>query len=263
MAAAQNPAAKGPAHSPVLYLHQGHATGCRYVADLPVGHASTAVRGLITEVRILSVAYLSQMRALSVLSVTLLLAACASPINQYNAANYHDSGLRAERAGNYQLAETNYERALINARLGHSPDAGVSMAMYNLGRVKGYLCKYDESQQLLSEALALEEKVSGPESGISTMRLFELARLHFDREQYEASLPYFARAIPAVQRLGIESSDPIAFADALDQYATALGETGRSQESSDRKREAAALRASNPDKSAVFKPVSYNQPCNK
>jgi len=201
------------------------------------------------------------MRVLIFLGFTMLLAGCANPINQHNAAKYHDWGLEAEQAGNYQLAERNYERALINARLGHSPDAGVSMAMYNLGRVKGHLCKYDESQQLLTEALKLEEKVTGPNSGITTMRLFELARLHFDREQYEASLPYFARGIPVVIKLGIETSDPIALADALDQYSIALGKTGKQQESADRKQEADELRTKNPGKSARFKPVSFPKAC--
>src|SRR5690242_20610605 len=100
------------------------------------------------------------MRTLVVLGLTLLGAGCANPINQHNAAKYHEWGEEAERAGNYQLAERNYYRALVNARVGRSPDAGVSMAMYNLGRVKGYLCKYDESEQLLTEALNLEEKVT-------------------------------------------------------------------------------------------------------
>lgn len=203
------------------------------------------------------------MRVLVLISLMILIAGCANPINQHNAAKYHDWGQEAERARNYQLAERNYERALLNAQLGNSPDAGVSMAMYNLGRVKGYLCKYDESLRLLTEALKLEEKVTGPDSGITTMRLFELARLHFDREQYEASIPYFERGIPAVRKLAVETSDPIAFADVLDQYSVVLAKTGKPQESAERKQEADMLRAKNPGKSARFRPVSYNQTCAK
>ncbi|MDX2253313.1 MAG: tetratricopeptide repeat protein [Nitrospira sp.] len=201
------------------------------------------------------------MRTLVIVFLALALASCANPINQHTAAKYHGWGSEAERAGDYTLAERNYERSLVNARLGHSPDASLSMAMYNLGRVKGYLCKYDEAEHLLAEALELEEKVTGPDSGITTMRLFELARLHFDRERYAASLPYFSRAIPVVRKLGVESSDPIGLADVLDQYAIALGKTGHSAEGADRKREADALRAKNHGKIAGFKPISYNQPC--
>ncbi len=201
------------------------------------------------------------MRTLVIVSFTLALASCANPINQHTAAKYHGWGQEAEQTGNYALAERNYERALANARLGHSPDAGLSMAMYNLGRVKGYLCKYDQAEQLLTEALKLEEKVTGPDSGVTTMRLFELARLQFDREQYAASLPYFVRAVPAVKKLGVESSDPIALADVLDQYSIALGKMGQSMESAEHKREADALRTKSPGKAARFKPISYNQPC--
>lgn len=201
------------------------------------------------------------MPTLVIFFLAVALASCVNPINQHTAAKYHSWGHDAEQAGNYTLAELNYERALANARLGHSPDAGISMAMYNLGRVKGYLCKYDEAEQLLAEALKIEEKVTGPESGITTMRLFELAHLHFDRERYAASLSYFSRAIPVVKKLGVESSDPIAFADVLDQYAIALGKTGHSTEGTDRKREADVLRAKYPGKTAGFKPISYKQQC--
>jgi tetratricopeptide (TPR) repeat protein len=133
-----------------------------------------------------------------------LLAGCANPINQKTVSNYYEWGLKAELAGDYALAEKNYERALINARLGRSPDAGVSAAMYSLGRMKGYLCTYDDGEKLLLESLALEEKVTGPESGITTKRLFELARFYFDRGQFSASLPYFGGGLPAVKKLGLE-----------------------------------------------------------
>jgi hypothetical protein len=95
------------------------------------------------------------------------------------------------------------------------------------------------------------------------MRLFELARLHFDREQYEVSLPYFARGIPKVKKIGTGTSDPIAFADVLDQYSVALGKTGKLQESIERKQEADGLRIKNSGKSARFKPVSFPKKCQK
>jgi tetratricopeptide (TPR) repeat protein len=203
------------------------------------------------------------MRTLTIAALVTALTGCANPINQHNAAKYHDWGMEAERAGDYQLAERNYQRALANARIGHSPDAGISMAMYNLGRVKGHLCKHDEAEKLLTEALQLEEKVTGPESGTTTMRLFELARLHFDRKRYAASAPYFARAVPAVKKLGVQSTDPIALADVLDQYGTALARLGQSAESNGVKAEADALRLANPGKVARFKPSPYPESCQR
>jgi tetratricopeptide (TPR) repeat protein len=161
-------------------------------------------------------------RNLAVVLVALL-AGCV--INQRTASNYYEWGSQAEMSGNYALAERNYERALINARLGHSPDEGLSAVTYNLGRIKGYLCKYNEAEKLLTEALTLEEKVKTPQNEI-TQRLFELARFYSDRGIYQQSLPYFARAIPAVKKLGVESSDPIALAEVLEEYAVALNKTG-------------------------------------
>ena len=199
-------------------------------------------------------------RIVAVLPLAVLVG-CANPINQKTASIYYDSAVEAEIRGDFVFAERQYGRALINARVGHSPDAGVSAAMYGLGRIKGYLCKFDEAEALLLESLVLEERVTGPESGITTKRLFELARFYYDRGQFEKSVPYFARGIPAVQKLGVETSDPIALADALDEYATALGKVGRTLDSAEAKKWSADLRAKNGGKHASFVPVRYGSKC--
>jgi hypothetical protein len=49
--------------------------------------------------------------------------------------------------------------------------AFISRLTYNLGRVKGQRCKHEEAEALLLEALRLEEKSSGPESALTSMRL--------------------------------------------------------------------------------------------
>lgn len=200
--------------------------------------------------------------SLSVISAVLI-SACAAPINQRNASNYYDMGLQAEQAGNYVLAEQNYDRALINARLGSAPDTGISAAMYSLGRMKGLLCKYDDAEKLLVEALALEEKATGQDSVNTSKRLFELSRLYFDQGQYTKSLPYFQRAVPAARKLGVESSDPIAFANILDEYVIALEKTGNKVLATSTRESSAALRTANSGKSAKFLPKRYNQSCPK
>lgn len=192
---------------------------------------------------------------------TMLIGGCANPVNLKTASIYYDSAVDAEIRGDYAFAERQYERALINARIGHAPPAGISASMYGLGRMKGYLCKFDEAQPLLVEALKIEESVSGPEGEIMTKRLFELARFHSDRGQYSDSVPYFARGIPAVKKLNIEASDPIAFADALDDYSTALEKTGSIIEAQKVKAEAMELRIKNPGRRARFVPVRYGIGC--
>jgi hypothetical protein len=199
-------------------------------------------------------------KAIGVLALAVV-GGCANPINQKTASNYYQSAVDAEIGGDFVFAERQYDRALINARLGHSPDAGVSAAMYGAGRMKGYLCKFDEAEPLLVESLTLEEKVTGPESAITTKRLFELARFYYDRGQFEKSVPYFARGIPAVEKLGVGTSDPIALADALDEYSIALAGIGRSPESAEAKKRSSDLRSKNVGKRASFVPVRYGSKC--
>ena len=191
-----------------------------------------------------------------------LLTGCATAINQKNAEFYHQAGLQAEWAGDYVLAERNFSRALINAQSGNSPKAGISMAKYNLGRIKGYLCKNDESEQLLLDSLTLEEEVTGSESAVTSKRLFELARFYYDNGVYNESAMYYERAIPVVIKLGVKEKDPIALASAMDEYAIALTKTGNSEEAANIKDEANQLRASNPNADAKFVPVRYNTSCN-
>ena len=195
---------------------------------------------------------------LIIIAALVYVSGCANPINQKTAENYHQWGAEAERSGNFELAERNYSRALINAQLAHSPDAGISMVSYNLGRIKGYLCKKVEAEKLLLEALALEEKASGPKSPVITMRLFELARFYYDHGQYEKAEPYFARAIPMVKLYGIEQSDPIGFSNIIQEHAITLRHLNKNGESEAASSEAEALRRNNPNKKAGFVPVRYN-----
>ena len=191
----------------------------------------------------------------------LIFGGCANPINLKTASIYYDSAVEAEIRGDFPFAERQYDRALINASLGHAPEAGISESMYGLGRMKGYLCKFNEAEPLLLEALKLEERVSGPEGSIMTKRLFELARFYSDRGQYAQSVPYFARGIPAVRKLGIETSDPIAFADALDEYSLALDKSGNSADSKNFQIQASDLRAKNVGSRASYVPVRYGKKC--
>lgn len=196
---------------------------------------------------------------LVIITIPLVLSGCGNPVNRKNAENYHQWGLEAEWDGNYQLAERSYSRALVNAQLGHSPDVGVAMASYNLGRVKGYLCKDEEAEKLLLESLVLEEKITGPKSPIITKRLFELARFYYDHAQYLKSEPYYSRAISMVREYSIEKSDPVGLANAIKEYSIVLKKLGKNSESGLAASEAETLKKNNPGKKAGFVPVRYNQ----
>ncbi len=191
----------------------------------------------------------------------LLVGGCANPINLKTATIYYDSAVEAEIRGDFQFAERQYSRALVNARLGHAPAAGISASMYGLGRMKAHLCKFEEAEPLLLEALKLEETVASSDGGIMTKRLFELARFYSDRGYYVQSVPFFARGIPAVAKLGIESSDPIAFADALDEYSIALEKTGKSSDAEMSKAQANELRSKNAGRRPNYVPLRYGRAC--
>lgn len=174
---------------------------------------------------------------------------------------YVEAGRRAEVSGNWRLAHENYERAFDELRTSSVSDGYRSMTMYNLGRAKGQLCKFEEAEKLLTDALQLEEKVSGPDSGITTMRIFELGRLHFDRGEFGKAATYFERGIPAVAKLGVEQSDPIAFAATYDEYAVALRAIGKTAEAEVARAEADRIRSANQSRSAKFTPARYNKSC--
>lgn len=191
----------------------------------------------------------------------LALAGCANPVNRRTAEHYFDAGSRAELAGDLVLAERNYDRALLNARIGHSPAAGISMLLYNLGRVKGRLCKFDEARTLLEEALALDSAEPATEPGVMSMRLFELARLHAAHGAHAKAAAYFERALPMVRKLGMSEVDPIALADALEAYARSAEASEATANAMQARDEAKTLRLSNPGRMAGFVAVPYPTEC--
>ena len=191
----------------------------------------------------------------------IILVGCANPMNQKTAQKYHEWGTMAEKNGDLNLAKQNYSRALISARMAHSPKSGISMATYNLGRVTGYLCDYAESEKLLLESLFLEEETTGPGSGLTSMRLFELARLYFDQGFFQKSIPYFRRGISNVEALGIENSDPIGFSNLLADFARALTENHQIDQAKLFEKRIRDIHDQNYGKQAGFKPTRYNTYC--
>lgn len=191
----------------------------------------------------------------------LALSGCGRDFGTSNMARYHDAGMRAEQANDYQAAEELYERALVWAGTEKVPPTLLSLSLYNLGRMKGHSCKFSEAGELLLTSLALEEQTSGPDSPQVTRRLFELARLYYDRRQYADALPYYAEAVAMLRRLGLESDDPVNLGDALREYATALRQTGNARAAAGALAEADALRARYPDETRHFVIARYTAAC--
>ena len=196
-----------------------------------------------------------------ILVVAFIAFGCAGPINQKTASNYEQLAQQAKAAGNLALAEEYYSRALWNADMGNASLSDRSRLTYNLGRVKGLRCDYAGAEALLSQALQLEEGASGPDSGLTSMRLFELARLNAAWGRPDEARLYYARAVPIVGNLDIETSDPIGFADVLDDYAAVLEASGDTEAAATTRQDAERLRRAHPQMRAGFVKEPYNSHC--
>jgi tetratricopeptide (TPR) repeat protein len=183
----------------------------------------------------------AEFKAVAALAL-LLTGGCARDFNTTNTARYHDAGTRAEAVRDFPQAEEHYGRALIWAGTERVPASLLSLTMYNLGRMKGHACKFDEARELLLTSLTLEESTTGPSSAQVSRRLFELGRLYYDRRLYTESVPYFAQGVAMVRRLKLEEDEPVTFTEALQDYANALREAGDQRQADDLRGEITARR---------------------
>jgi tetratricopeptide (TPR) repeat protein len=200
-------------------------------------------------------------RIVAVALITLALAGCATDINRINATKYFDAGLRSEQSGDFAAARENFWRAWVNARDGGAPEGYKSAVLYNLGRMEGYICNFGQAEALLKMALDMELRVSGPTSGNTSKRYFELARLHFDQGKFAASLPYYEKAAELSTTLKIDQDDPLTVVSTLQEFATALDRSGFPSRSAEVIEQARSLKAKSQAASQKFSPVRYPTKC--
>jgi tetratricopeptide (TPR) repeat protein len=198
---------------------------------------------------------------LMLLAISMVLSSCANPINMYTAQKYFDAGTAAELAGNYQLAHENYYRAYVNTEIGNADDQRKALVMYNLGRMKGYLCMKAEAEPFLSNSVAVEEKALSQNGRWYTGRLSEMARFYLGFREYAKAVPYFEKATLRLVDSGNEQTNPIEMADMWDDYAEALRHAGFGDKANEAATRARSLRASNAGKTARFVPFPYGKNC--
>jgi len=202
-----------------------------------------------------------KLNLLLLLAVTLLLGVgCASSVNMKNVEIHYNAGRNFEQQGDPQSAKDQYAKALINAKLANGNPALISMLTYNYGRMLGHTCQYEEAEENLIEALNMEKAITGNNSGPTSMRLFELARLNYDNNQFRKAASYFEEGIPLIESLNIEQSDPIGYTLILKIYKSSLDMLDRKAEADQIQIKIDSLLASNPEKSPGFTPLSYK--CN-
>ncbi len=170
-------------------------------------------------------------------------------------------GNRSLNAGQYEEALKAYSKALSWAKDDRFAQER-AMAMYGLARTNARLCRVDTAEKWFRESIALRESlpdVSG--QAWLTQNYLEFARFLMSRGRMEEAAQYMARAIPLLDDLGLEYSDPIGYAELLDNYTAALKAIGKDSESQAQAERAAKLRHENPGRQADFKPMPYPVDC--
>lgn len=188
---------------------------------------------------------------------TLLLTACVTAIPP--SQGIHSGNIAYER-GDYGQAKESFSSALhLATQQNWKPH--IATAKYGLGRSLGQLCQFNEAEKYLIEAATLEGEISGGKGIHLSQDYFELARLYYDYGKYDKAVPYFQEATALAEELGVSSSDPIGYANVLQDYAIALSKVGDANQAKAIEQKIATLRRSNPGKSAGFKIVRFNPQC--
>jgi tetratricopeptide (TPR) repeat protein len=95
-----------------------------------------------------------------------------------------------------------------------------SERLYRLGRIKRTQAKHPEARELMSQSLAIEETLSGPDSPATGTRLLELALIAAGQKQWEEGVGYLERILPLTTQLN--DRDQATLARVLRLYAGKL-----------------------------------------
>jgi hypothetical protein len=93
------------------------------------------------------------------------------------------------------------------------------------------------------------------------MSLLELARLMHDQKHFDKAIPYYERGIQAMEKVDAANKAPIGFADALDEYAHSLNETGNESEAKAILGRADEIRLRNPEGYSISDRTPYGTKC--
>ncbi len=191
-------------------------------------------------------------------ALLLPIASCANPINARNASLHAQVANEAGNSGDWDTARRHWAKALVNAQLAGSPTQQLAVFNYEYGRALGVTCFYDEAEKYLLKAFELDTQCGGP----AFMSLAELAHLKYDQKQYDKAVGYFERAIRAMEKAHAAEKAPAGFAIILDEYASAMENTGRLSEAKDLRGRATELRKLKPEVRPSTERTPYGTQCN-
>ncbi len=190
-------------------------------------------------------------------AATILVAACASPINQRHAQNYMLAGYRAMEAGKWFQARMAFGRAVTDAELAGTAPRVKAILYYEYGRSSGVICDWPEAERGLKQAYGLDKESGGP----AYMSLNELGRMNFDRQRYADALGYFDQVLPEFDRSQIDTRDPLGYSAFLDEYSITLEKTGRAADAERARKRALEIRSAFPGKDSQTDKTPYGTQC--
>ena len=192
-----------------------------------------------------------------VLLIALSVTGCASDISATNARRHANAAEAASRVGDWTTARKQWAQALVDAQLAGAPAQDLAVFNYEYGRALGVQCFWDESEKYLLRAYQLDHETSGPEF----MSLLELSRLKFDQKQYDKSVPYYRRAIEAMEKVNAPTEAPAEFSVVLDEYAKVLRATGKEPDANSVQTRANNIRSKNPGRQSITERTPYGTQC--
>lgn len=194
----------------------------------------------------------------ALLSITLLCLSCQNPINAKTASNYLDAARQAEAVGDFERAAQFYSRVYGNAELGHLGPAAEASGLYGWARMAGHLGRTQEAEEKFADTLHRITQARGAADHLLPPTLSEYSRLLHDTAQHAKAIPIYEQALPALEKVGADQSDPIAFAIFLEDFSGSLRAIGQNDRAAEFSRRAQVLRAAHPDAKPQFEARRYS-----
>jgi len=160
----------------------------------------------------------------------------------------------------YPQAMKIYEAALTEAKANNDKQYQ-AIAMYGLGRANGYLCNYEKAEEWFLKSITLRETIPDSRDAYLSQNLLELARLYKSAGQYNKANTQFEKAVPLLENLNIERSDPIGYAKVLEDYVFTLEKSGSIAKSEEWKNQIKKLKNKYPNKQPYFIAQQYPSNC--
>lgn len=161
------------------------------------------------------------------------------------------------KQGNWEAARRTYTLALNNAEWAEDKPSELAKLNYEVGRANGVTCRYDVAEKHLNQAYEIDKQSSGP----TYRALVELGRLNLKQGKSTEAVSFFDRAVLDLEKAKVPKSDPIGFAEVLEDYAKALYDAGDSSRSRTMIARANEARAQNSGKTATMGLTPYGTQC--